>query len=90
MYRGDATLRYASALQKTADNPAPAATVNPIAGSRLGLADGDQVTVVNGAGSAVLPVRLSDRIPEGCVFIPAGFTETSTLGGHGSVTLEKS
>jgi NADH-quinone oxidoreductase subunit G len=90
MYRGDATLRYASALQKTADNPAPAATVNPIAGSRLGLADGDQVTVVNGAGSAVLPVRLSDRIPEGCVFIPAGFTETSTLGGHGSITLEKS
>jgi NADH-quinone oxidoreductase subunit G len=90
MYRGDATLRYASALQKTADNPAPAATINPAAGSRLGFGDGDQVTVVNGSGSAVLPLRVSHRIPDGCVYIPAGFMETSTLGGHGSITLEKS
>jgi NADH-quinone oxidoreductase subunit G len=89
MYRGDMTLRHASALQDTADNPAPAAVVNPDTMQALGLEDGEDVSVRNGAGSARLPVRASDRVPAGSVTIPAGFHETTDLGGHVRVTLTR-
>ena len=89
MYRGDMTLRHASALQDTADNPAPAAVVNPDTMQALGFEDGEDVSVRNGAGSARLTVRASDRVPAGSVSIPAGFHETTDLGGHVRVTLTR-
>ena len=89
MYRGDQTVRHAPALQKTADNPPPAAHLNRATIDRLGLAAGDQVKVQNGAGSASLPLRADERVPGDCVYVPAGYAQTARLGGHGRVTLEK-
>jgi len=45
MYRGDATLRNADALQATADNPPPAARMSQATAAQLGVGDGDAVTV---------------------------------------------
>ena len=87
MYRGEATLRHANALQLTADNPAPAARVHPdtIASQQLS-ADG-QVTVVNGKGQVELQLVSDNRVPPQCVYIPAGFAVSSAIGMGGSVTL---
>ncbi len=89
MYRGDPIVRNASALQKTADNPPPAARMNRAMIDRLGLAADQPVVVRNGKGSVRLPLRADERIPSDCVYVPAGYAQTAALGGHGRVTLEQ-
>ncbi len=95
MYRGDMTLRHACSLQQTADNPPPAATLNPITLATLNLNQGDQVVVdalsapSATEASTILPVRANSTIPDDCVYIPAGFMETVALGRHVIVTLQK-
>ncbi|WP_424947658.1 NADH-quinone oxidoreductase subunit NuoG [Candidatus Spongiihabitans sp.] len=91
MYRGDQTVRNAAALQKTADNPPPAARMNRAMIDRLGLAAVEQVVVRNGddfGGSATLPLQADERIPPDCVYVPAGFSETTALGAHGVVAVK--
>ena len=88
MYRGDAIVRNAPALQKTADNPPPSARINGDMMRRFNRNDGDKVIVKNGAGAVTLPLQTDARIPAGCVYVPAGYTETIALGAHGKVTLE--
>ncbi len=89
MYRAEVTLRHARALQQTADNPPPAAGLNPATASRLQLNDGNRVKVQNQSGSATLELRTNDRLAENCVYVPAGFMETTDLGRHVRVTVKK-
>jgi len=88
MYRLDSGLRHADALQQTADNPAPAVGLNPATLKRLGLSDGDQVRVKQGTSEIKLSVRLDARLPDNLAFIPAGFGETSALGGSDALLIE--
>ena len=93
MYRGEVTLRNTDALQRTADNPAPTASINPATAEKLDLDEGDEVIVQafvkNGSGRARLPLRLNHRLVEDCVHVPAGFHETAGLGGHTMVNILK-
>lgn len=100
MYRGDITLRHAHALQQTADNPPPAATLNPAMIVKLNLSAGNRVVVcplsdqfaqsaTAQSSSITLPLRANNGIPDDCVYIPAGFMETINLGRHVVVTLRK-
>ncbi len=93
MYRGEVTLRNTDALQRTADNPAPAASINPATAKKLDLDEGDEVVVQasvdNGSGQARLPLRLNHRLVEDCVHVPAGFHETAGLGGQTPVNILK-
>ena len=89
MYRGDEIVRNAPALQKTADNPPPAARMNRAMIDRLRLAADQPVVVRNGEGSVRLPLRADERVPSDCVYVPAGHQQTAALGGHGRVTLEQ-
>ena len=95
MYRGDMTLRHACSLQQTADNPPPAATLNPATLSALHLNDGEQVVVealsapATTESSTILPVRANADIPDNCVYIPAAFMQTVALGGAVIVNLKK-
>ncbi|NKB76051.1 MAG: NADH-quinone oxidoreductase subunit G [Gammaproteobacteria bacterium] len=91
MYRAEATLRNAKALQKTADNPPPAAGLNAKMMEKYGFSDSDLTLVVttNGEGNTVLPIRLDNRVPNDCVYISAGHLETAPLGADTSVSLEK-
>lgn len=89
MYRGEVTLRHANALQLTADNPPPSALVNPKTLAEMSLEHGQSVSVVNGSGNAILPLRADIKVPSGCVYIPAGFSETASIGAGGTVTLSR-
>lgn len=87
MYRGEAALRHANALQLTADNPPPVARMHPDTLSQLALNHGDTINLANGAGACSLPVQTDQAIPSGCVYIAAGFSVSTRLGAHGAVTL---
>ncbi len=89
MYRVDALVRRAPSLQNTADNPPPAARLNPAEAGKLGLADGDPVSVTLGVGVAQLPLVIDARVPDGCVLIPSGWPETAALGAHGLATIAR-
>jgi NADH-quinone oxidoreductase subunit G len=83
--RIDGTVRRADSLQRTHDNPPPAANLNPAQAGRLGLAEGEVVHVHAGNDMTRLPVALDSRVPDRCVYIPAGFVETATIGAATSV-----
>ena len=89
MYRVDALVRRAPSLQNTADNPPPAAHLNPAAAEKLGLTDGAPVQVTLEAGRAQLPLVVDARVPDGCVLIPSGWPETAALGAHGLATIAR-
>jgi NADH-quinone oxidoreductase subunit G len=89
IYAVDGVTRRASALQATADNPAPAVRVNAHEATRLGFKDGESLRVLAPTGEARLSLVVDARIPNGCALIASGYAETLPLGGHGAVTLNK-
>jgi NADH-quinone oxidoreductase subunit G len=89
MYRLDATLRHAAALQQTADTPKPGLGLNQQMLTNLSLKAGDQVSIRQGEREAKLPLILDTRLPDNQAFIPAGFVETCTFSGYEAITLER-
>jgi NADH-quinone oxidoreductase subunit G len=54
------------------------------------LLDCDQVQVKQGKGTAVLPLRIDEGIPAGCVYVPSGIDAVKHLAdAYGKVSLEK-
>lgn len=97
MYRGDVIVRNAAALQRTADNPPPAARMHQETLDELGLSAGTRVLVrgegegagVGEDGEARLEVVADSRVPLRYVYVPIGFAETAPLGAVGQVVLEE-
>ncbi|HUH55548.1 MAG TPA: NADH-quinone oxidoreductase subunit NuoG [Rhodanobacter sp.] len=86
IYRSDAVLRRATALNAHPLNRAPAVRVNANEAARLGLADGEQVRV----GAASLPLRIDVAVPDGATWIEAAQDLTATLPPYGAtITLSK-
>jgi NADH-quinone oxidoreductase subunit G len=79
-YAADAIVRRASSLQQTRDATSPVAAMRTATANGLGLRDGDCVRVVQGAGEAVVPYTIDDRLPQGCIRLAAARPETSALG----------
>ena len=53
------------------------------------LSDSDQVRVKQGKGTAVLPLRIDEGIPDGCAGIPSGIDAVVHLSSaYGKVDLE--
>ena len=88
MYMIDPIVRRAPALQKTADNPKPAARINRAQAGKLGFKGGESVQVAMAQGTAQLDLVLDERVPDGCVLVPAGYPETAMLGAQGPATLK--
>ena len=88
MYRGEPTLRRAAALQRTTDNPPPAAHLHPATLTDLALADGQNAVVRNADGAVSLTAVADARIARGCVYIPAGFGDTGGIGLSGAFHIE--
>lgn len=87
MYRIDPTVRRAPALQETQDNPSPAVHMSPADIKRFGIDPGGRTSVHTETGGSVeLSVVADQRIPDGCVYIPLGWSETAGLGGSTKVT----
>jgi NADH-quinone oxidoreductase subunit G len=80
IYSTDSLVRRATALQESATNPSTAIYLNAKLAERLNIKAGSEVTALQGEAKAQLPVILDSRIPENCVWIPAGREETAGLG----------
>ncbi|HTS51808.1 MAG TPA: NADH-quinone oxidoreductase subunit NuoG [Burkholderiales bacterium] len=90
IYFADALVRRARSLQQTADAAVPVASMSGTLLVRLGLRHGDRVLASAASGEAVLEVKRDDRIPAGCVRIPAAHPLTSPLASmFGEVQLAR-
>ena len=90
MYRIDQSVRFAEALQSTADNPAPTVGLNEVTMRRLGLTEGNKANVRQGEAHVELDVVLDQRLPDDCAFVPAGHLQTAALAGLGQLQIEAS
>jgi len=86
IYRGDAVLRRATALNAHPLNRAPAVRLNTAEAQRLGLAHGVQVRI----GDVLLPLVVDVAVPDGTAWIEAAQDLTATLPPYGAaITLSK-
>ncbi len=90
IYWTDSLVRRAESLQRTADARPPVASLHPATAERLGLADGDVVTVAMGADRIELPARIDASVAERVVRVPAAHPLTAALGALvGPVTVTR-
>ncbi|MEO8808881.1 MAG: molybdopterin-dependent oxidoreductase, partial [Rhodanobacter sp.] len=86
IYRADAVLRRATALNAHPLNRPAAARVNAHEAARLGLAEGGQVRV----GETLLPLQVDAAVPDGAVWIENADDLTAALPPYGApITLSK-
>ncbi|MFN2347950.1 MAG: NADH-quinone oxidoreductase subunit NuoG [Thioalkalivibrio sp.] len=90
IYALDPLVRRAGSLQETADGRQAGAYVNEAQARALDLLNTDRVLVRQGGRTASLDLVIDDGVAMGCVWIPAGMTETAPLGAaFGPVELQK-
>ena len=90
MYFADPLVRRSPPLQRTKEAQPPRAWMNSRLLQRLGVGAGQAVTVKQGAGEAQLLAALDDKLPDGCVRVPAAHASTASLGAmFGGVQVEK-
>jgi NADH-quinone oxidoreductase subunit G len=87
IYRADAVLRRAGALNAHPLTTGPRAVLHPRDAQRLGLADGAVAKLSDGAGTAALPVALSTRVAEGCVWVETGYAASAPLSRSAAITV---
>jgi NADH-quinone oxidoreductase subunit G len=86
IYRGDAVLRRATALNAHPLNRAPAVRLNADEAGRQGLAAGDEVRVAD----VLLPLAIDATVPDGAAWIEAAQDLTATLPPYGAaITLSR-
>ena len=86
----DSMARRAPALQQTADAIAPSARVCEQTLGELGLSAGTMVKLRQGQGEAVLPLKLDNSVPAGCLRVAAAHQSTAQLGEmFGSISVER-
>ncbi|MCY4051493.1 MAG: NADH-quinone oxidoreductase subunit NuoG [Gammaproteobacteria bacterium] len=90
MYRGDALVRNASALQNSSDNPGPLVSLHPDTIKEHSLENGDWIEIGNGDVSACLQIIAEPRVAKDCVLIPAGYIETVNARAPGPLRIAKS
>ncbi|TKS54242.1 NADH-quinone oxidoreductase subunit NuoG [Luteimonas yindakuii] len=79
IYRSDAMVRRAPALQAHPLTLGPRIVVHPADAGALGVGDGAMARVSNHAGTATLQVTVSDQVAAGTVFVESGYGATAAL-----------
>ena len=91
IYRGDSLVRHAESLQQTTTNDPAAVAMNSKLAAELYLKDGGEAGVKQQYSEVRLPVRIDERVPDGCAYIPGGYSETAALGEcFGKIDIERS
>jgi NADH-quinone oxidoreductase subunit G len=86
----DPLVRRSEPLQRTLDGAAPQASMNAATLKKHGLSAGDRVRVAQEPAEATLTVALDERVPDGCVHVPAAHASTAELGPlFGTITVTK-
>ena len=80
IYRSDAVVRRAPALQSHPLNQAPRALLHPEDMAALGLQSGSVARFGVASGRAALPVEASTKVAQGTVFIEGGHAATAPIG----------
>ncbi|MFM2321990.1 MAG: dehydrogenase chain [Pseudomonadota bacterium] len=80
IYRIDSLVRRSPALQASATNQPVAVLMNSALASELNFSADQLVRLQQGEGKAVLALRIDERVPDHCVYVPAGYEETAALG----------
>jgi NADH-quinone oxidoreductase subunit G len=90
IFRTDAMVRRAQALQDSAASRAPVARMHASTLAQLGVAQGIQVLVKAATGQVVLAAEQDNTLAPGAVRIAAGFEQTAALGGaFGQLSVER-
>jgi NADH-quinone oxidoreductase subunit G len=80
IYRIDSLVRRALPLQKSAANILPGIYLNSRLAEKLNVSHKNRLTVKQDKNTANLSIMIDEKIPDDCVFIPAGYPETAKLG----------
>ena len=89
LYRVDGLVRRAEALQATRDTPPAMAWMENGQAQRIGLKDGDRVSIKGNGGESRLTVKIDPMVPDGCIYIPSGYEQTVQLGSTLAVKVIK-
>jgi NADH-quinone oxidoreductase subunit G len=90
IYAADAIVRRSRSLQLTRDAAPPVAWMNRALYDQLGLRDGDDLRVRQGAGEALVAAAIDDKVPAACIRLATARLETAALGAmFGTVTAER-
>jgi NADH-quinone oxidoreductase subunit G len=90
IYAADAIVRRSRPLQLTRDAAPPVAWMNRALFEHLGMRDGDNLRVRQGAGEALVACAIDDKLPAGCIRLATARPETAELGAmFGLVTAER-
>jgi len=91
IYASDDMARQSAALQATPLMKLQSTVVmNREQARQSKLESCEQVQVKQGKGTAVLPLRIDEGVPSGCVYVPSGIDAVKHLSdAFGKVTLEK-
>ena len=79
IYRSDAVVRRAAALQAHPLTLGPQVTLNPEDAQRIGVADQAMAKVSNHAGTATLKVSVSSSVAAGSAWVERGYGATAAL-----------
>jgi len=85
IYRGDAVVRRAPALQAHPLIGMAAVGLHPQDALALGLAQGARAKVSGEGGETVLPVAVTHAVPRGAAWVESTWTQTSALPPMGAV-----
>lgn len=89
IYRADALVRRAHALQQTRASAQPVARVHAQTLADLGVTDGAQAKLSTPAGHCVILVKADDTLALNCVRLPIGFESSAALGSvHLNLAME--
>ncbi|MDE2091432.1 MAG: NADH-quinone oxidoreductase subunit G [Gammaproteobacteria bacterium] len=90
LYATDMLVRRAQPLQQTKDADACWLHLCPMDAKKLGVAEGESITVTQGDRSVVLPVKFDSSLATGDVCLPAAISATAGFGAfHMQLELER-
>jgi NADH-quinone oxidoreductase subunit G len=89
IYRTDATLRRAAALQAHPLTFGARVVLNPKDAQAAAVESGNVAKVVTQVGTASLPVELSDRVAVGCAWVESGYGATAPLAASARVEVRR-
>jgi NADH-quinone oxidoreductase subunit G len=85
IYRSDAVVRRATALQSHPLTHPASVFLNPEDALALGFGNGAQARVGGSGSEAVLPVVVNRAVPRGAAWIESGYAETAVLPPNGAM-----
>jgi NADH-quinone oxidoreductase subunit G len=89
IYTADGIVRRSRPLMQTADHQRPSVRMNTALSAKLGLDGQATVKVEVGAGQAALDLVIDPHVPDGCVVIPSGYSETAALRAYGAARISR-